>query len=202
MFDFGAFTHFVEMPKDILMAKGKTTQTTLKNLGNALFIFFLSLLIISGTNAQVKRKTQRTKEVQSVTIQKQILVPADSELQSLIKATIADFATGVEKGDFTDFYARTSDDFQHSISLSEFNNKFKPFIEQKHAFMPILNSTNATDATFSTAPEIRTIEYGNKILALKGDVKAQNNFVNFDTEYKWETNKWKLVKIKVGLSQL
>jgi hypothetical protein len=173
---------------------------TLKNSGNALFIIFLCLAFISSNNAQTKRKTQRTKEAQSAVLPKQITVPNEPELQSIIKTTVTDFAGSIEKGDFTDFYGKTAGDFQQGISLPEFNSKFKPFIEKKDVFLPVLKSTINVNATFSLVPEIKISEYGNKILALTGEMRAQSNSTNFETEYKWENNQWKLIKIKVLLS--
>jgi hypothetical protein len=200
MLCFEAFAQSIKMPWSFLIVKGKTIQMTLKNLGNALFIIFLCLAFISTDNAQTKRKAQRAKAETSLALQKQITVPSDLELQTLIKATFADFAGSIDKGDFSNFYGKTADDFKQGISLPEFTNTFQRFIQQKDAFLPILKATGNVDAIFSTVPEIATSEYGYKILVLKGEMKSQSNLNNFETEYKWENNRWKLIKIKVLLS--
>jgi len=124
--------------------------------------------------------------------------PPDSEVESLVKKTMADFADAIENEDFTDFRANTSKDFQASYTASQVKDTFNVFITQKDKVLPILNRIDENSAKFSSPPRVRT-EKGYKILVADGEFPTSPNTTKFETEYEWEKGNWKILKIKVRL---
>jgi hypothetical protein len=124
--------------------------------------------------------------------------PSDSETESLIKDTIADFADGVEQEDFTGFHSRTSKDFQATYKPAQLNTTFQIFIQKKDQALPILNTAGGASTSFTNGPRIRT-EKGYKILVADGNLSTRPYPVQFETEYVLERGEWKLLKFRVKM---
>ncbi len=125
-------------------------------------------------------------------------LPSDSEVESLVKKTLEDFADGVEQEDFTNFHQNSSKDFQVSLTPSQIKTSFGSFITQKDKVLPILNSVGESSVKFSSPPRIRT-EKGYKILIADGEFPTSPNTTKFETEYELEKGDWKILKFKIRL---
>jgi len=128
-------------------------------------------------------------------------VPSDSEINSLVEDTIQDFTDAVERGDFRDFLATTSKDFQYQFSPAGLNQSFKSFIDKKNAVVPILRSARGKTPQFSSSPEVVTEKGADgknyKILNVKGTYPTNPSTTNFDLQYVLEESSWKVLSIKI-----
>jgi hypothetical protein len=124
--------------------------------------------------------------------------PSDSEVESLLKDTMSDFADGVEDEDFSTFRRNSSADFQATYTATELKGTFQSFISQKDKLMPSLHDVQNESASFSSSPSVRT-EKGYKILTADGEFPTSPNTTKFETEYELEKGTWKLFKFKIRL---
>ena len=125
-------------------------------------------------------------------------VPPDSEIQSMIKETMSDFANAVDTEDFSKLHSKASSDFQSSYTPSQMKDAFGSIIDKKDLALPSLKNAGSVTATFSPAPSIRN-EKGLNILVLTGDFPAKPYPVKFEFEYVWRDGGWKLLKLKVNM---
>lgn len=169
-----------------------------KELGITLLTIFLFFACFVATNAQTKRKSKPVKKTKTLITQKQVLIPHTSELQSLLKASIADFANAIRQEDFTVLHTKASKDFQASHSASQVKNTFQFYIDKKDLVLPSLDAVSKTTASFSVIPYIRT-EKGYKILVLTGEFPTEPYTINFENEYELENGVWKLLKIRIAM---
>jgi hypothetical protein len=58
-------------------------------------------------------------------------VPSESEVESLVKDTTAEFADAIESNDFSDLYANASSDFRSTYSEDEIKKAFKTYVDKK-----------------------------------------------------------------------
>ncbi len=156
----------------------------------------------STTSIQTEKTTTGTPESKkSLTTDGAISTgdaPSDSEVETLVKATLADFTEGVENEDFITLYTNSSKDFQASYTAPQIKNSFTTFIAQKDKVIPILNSADDTSAKFTEPPRVR-MEKGYKILVAEGEFPTRPNTIKFKTEYEFEKGKWKLLTFNVRL---
>jgi hypothetical protein len=124
--------------------------------------------------------------------------PSDSEVESLVKDTMADFADGVADEDFSTFRRNSSADFQATYTATQLKGMFASFIAQKDKLMPSLRDVQDESASFSSSPSVRT-EKGYKVLTADGEFPSSPNASKFETEYEWEKGEWKLLKFKIRL---
>ncbi|MCU1289918.1 MAG: hypothetical protein JWN60_2147 [Acidobacteria bacterium] len=159
--------------------------------------FDLSNLQTDANSSQPSSNSnQKTTETTRATSDDEL--PANSELQALVKETTEDFAEAVENDDFSELYSKASSDFQSQYTEAEIKNVFKTFTEKKDVVSPILNKTSQVDAEFSPAPSLRT-EKGLKILVTDGSFPTKPYEVKFEYEYIWRDGAWKLLKILVKM---
>jgi hypothetical protein len=125
-------------------------------------------------------------------------MPKDDAVQSLVKATLSDFADAVDKGDFSGFRAKSSQDFQSQFSDEQMKTAFKAFIDAKAQTVPVLRSAAGMNANFSAAPSIRE-EKGNYILVTAGTMNTTPAKTRFNFEYVWRDGAWKLLVVKTFL---
>jgi len=125
-------------------------------------------------------------------------IPPQSELQSMLKETAADFATAINTEDFHQFYTNASTDFQTTYTEEQAKNAFKIYIDKKKTVLPSLNKIQTTDAQFTVPPRIRT-ENGLSILVLEGKFPTKPLEVKFDAEYVQRGGEWKLLVWKLNL---
>ena len=123
----------------------------------------------------------------------------EADAEALVKATVSDFASAVEGGDFTDFHAKTADAFQSSISIEEMNKKFSVFIDQKKATVPVLRKAAKTKMNFTDKSE--KTEGGNRILTAAGTFQHSPEKVRFDNKYVLEDGKWKIINVGVFINK-
>jgi len=130
--------------------------------------------------------------------EKPAAAPTESESQTLVKNTMADFADAVDKGDFKAFKANTSKEFQAQYTDEQMKTSFKSFTDQKEVIVPILRDASKMNAKFSTTPAIRE-EQGYSILVANGTFDTDPQPLKVVNEYVYQDGKWKLLKIDVKL---
>jgi len=124
--------------------------------------------------------------------------PSDSEVESLVKDTMSDFADGVEDEDFSTFRRNSSGDFQATYTATQLKGTFSTFINQKGKLLPSLRDVQDESASFTSPPSVRT-EKGFKVLTADGQFPSSPNTAKFETEYEWEKGEWKLLKFNIRL---
>lgn len=124
--------------------------------------------------------------------------PTESDAQSLVKATLSDFADAVDKGDFTAFKANASKEFQTQFSDEQLKTSFKDFITNKAVVVPLLRDAAKKNATFSPAPSVRE-EKGYSIYVTNGTIDVDDQKVKVTNEYVYQDSKWKLLKVGIVL---
>ena len=120
-------------------------------------------------------------------------VPANSELQSLVKQTVLDFNDAIQSGDFSDFHETLSSPFKKQASAEKLEGVFHEFVENKLDFSSVQDLT----ATFSPPPDIEK-DSGYKVLHLKGSYPTKPRKTNFDLKYIKEEGDWKLSSIEIN----
>jgi hypothetical protein len=165
-----------------------------KSVAAVLAVFLFFIFIVAG-NAQTKGRSPKSK---STIAPKQASVPTNAVIQSLLKASLADFTDGIKKEDFTALHANASKDFQATFTVPQLATTFQVFIDKRDSVLPSLNNVSRRTAKFAPAPFIRT-EKGYKILVLSGEFPSQPYPVKFENEYEWENGAWKLLIIKVKM---
>lgn len=125
-------------------------------------------------------------------------MPAEADIQSLVKTTTSDFADAIDKQDFGAFRDKGSKELSSQFSSDQMKTTFKSFIDNKDEVVPILRDASKMNAKFSPAPAIRE-EKGNYILVTDGTFETTPVPTKFTNEYVWQDGKWKLLKINVQL---
>ncbi len=125
-------------------------------------------------------------------------VPSDSEVESLVKETTAEFADAVNSGDFSEIHANASSDFQSTYTVEEMTAAFKSYTDKKKIVVPILKKVAASEAEFPTPPTIRS-EKGLSILVANGKFPTKPYNVRFDYEYVMRSGDWKLLKLVINI---
>ncbi len=125
-------------------------------------------------------------------------MPNDAAVQSLVKATTADFTDAVDKGDFGSLRDKASADFQSQFSNDALKTAFKDYTDHKDLIVPILKSANGMTPTFAPATTIRE-EKGNYILVVNGSYATEPAATGINYEYVWRDNAWKLLTIKLNV---
>lgn len=173
------------------------------------FLLIISLFIFVGLACKIgNRKTSEEENTVVKTVDSPKTstdsdsqdsdTPPKSEVDSLVKDTMAEFADAVDKGDFSDFHANTSKDFQATYKPAELNKTFRVFIDKKNQVLPSMNGISETTAVFTDSPRVRT-EKGYKVLVANGYFPTSPNKVQFESEYELEKGDWKILKIRVKL---
>lgn len=123
-------------------------------------------------------------------------VPANDELQEIVKKTLLDFNDSVQKGDFNDFHANLCKPWKKQITPEKLEDSFRTFIDNK------INISNISSysADFSPAPEVGK-EVGYQTLKLKGKYPTKPNYTKFELNYIPEGKDWKLSKIVVDTTE-
>ncbi len=117
-------------------------------------------------------------------------VPADGELQTLVKANLDDFAQAVQENDFSDFYANCSQSFQNQFTLEKVAQTFEQFAKNK------INLTPKSTANLTFSPKAAINDKG--ILVANGTYQtAANKTAKFETKYLRENGEWKLLGLYV-----
>ena len=75
-------------------------------------------------------------------------VPTDSEIQSLVKETMADFTNAIDTEDFSKLHAKASSDFQSSYTVAQMKDAFESIIDKKDLAMPSLKNAGSVNASF------------------------------------------------------
>ena len=123
-------------------------------------------------------------------------MPSDAELQDMVKTTLLDFDSAIQKEDFTDFYNHICQPWQKQTSPEKLKTSFQPFID-KHISIATIRSL---EAEFSPDPEIGR-EVGFKTLMLLGKYDTSPNLTKFEINYIPEGKEWKLSKIVVDTTE-
>lgn len=124
--------------------------------------------------------------------------PTEAEAQTLLKATMADFAKAIETGDFKSFREGASKEFQSQFSDEQVKTTFKTFTDKKDVVAPILREASTMNPTFSPAISVRE-EKGYHILVANGTFATEDVPTKFQNEYVYQDGKWKLLKIQINL---
>ena len=125
-------------------------------------------------------------------------MPSESALQAMVKETTSDFADAIENDDFSEIYAKSSQDFQSTYTQDQMRNVFKTFIDKRAQVLPSLRKAATTNAVFSPPPSIRT-EKGLSILVLEGSFPSKPFAVKFEYEYVYRDGEWKMLKLVVKM---
>ena len=118
-------------------------------------------------------------------------VPANGELQSLVKDTMADFDQSIKADDFSILRDNASTFFKSQFSLAKTQDTFKEFVTQKVD----LSDTQSATPIISPAPFIEKQPAG-KVLHINGSYPTTPT-VSFQLEYFKESGEYKLLSIRV-----
>lgn len=119
-------------------------------------------------------------------------MPAEDELQYLTKATMLDFNDAVQKGDFSDFHSKMSQNGQKLHSPEKLKQQFAIFTEKGVD----LNGISSAKAEFSQPPGISPGKIM-KMLLVQGRYNISPAPVTFELKFIPEGNEWKLYGIDV-----
>ena len=119
-------------------------------------------------------------------------IPSDDELQEIVKKTLLDFNSALQKADFEDFHSTVAKKWQDQISAAKFKESFQGFIDKKVDIGNIRNST----ASFDEKAKIDRSR-GLKELTVNGKYDTSPLPCKFKLKYIPEGKDWKLYGIEV-----
>lgn len=125
-------------------------------------------------------------------------IPTAVRMQAMIKQTLLEFTNAVQQEDFTTLHANASADFQAAFTIESLKSAFQSFIDKKRDVLPVLRNVGKRRVRYSRGPLIRT-ESGYKILVADGSFPTVPYKTNFEMEYEWTEDAWKLLAIKVKM---
>ena len=117
-------------------------------------------------------------------------IPNDLDLVKLTNDTVLSFAGAVKNNNFSDFYNSISKLWQNQVTVQQFTNLFKSFIDSK-VDLTVLKDTTPV---FSDKPIIQD----NGELVLTGYYLYQGSTLNFTLKYVYENTDWKLSGIDIS----
>lgn len=122
--------------------------------------------------------------------------PSQEEFEMLVNTTMELFVSDLQRGNFAQSYAATSQIWQDEISQDQFREAFASFLDTDQD----LSFVNTTDPELLTAPSIQQTQNNMVLMTLQGqfDGGAQGNLL-FDLKYVQEEGAWKLAGINLGL---
>ena len=123
-------------------------------------------------------------------------LPSDAELQEMVRTTLLDFDSAIQKEDFADFYSHLCKPWQSQTSPDKLKISFQPFID-KHISISTIRSL---EAVFSPDPSVGR-EVGYKTLMLQGQYDTSPNLTKFEINYIPEGKEWRLSKIVVDTTE-
>jgi hypothetical protein len=123
-------------------------------------------------------------------------VPSDDELQEIVRTTLLDFNSAVQKADFTDFYEKLCRPWKKQTSVEKLETTFRAFIDKKVD----IGKISSEKAAFSPSPVVER-ELGYQTLKLQGKYPTKPNYVKFELNYIPEGKDWKLSKIQVDTTE-
>jgi hypothetical protein len=121
-------------------------------------------------------------------------MPAEPELQDLVKATMMDFNDAVQSGDFTDFHKKAAKKWREQNTAEEIKDAFKTFVDNKENFN--LKPISGMKATFEPAPTFEPLG-DEKALALTGSYPTTPKKLRFELKYLKDDGSWRVASIRI-----
>ena len=118
-------------------------------------------------------------------------LPAEGELQYLVRETMLDFNNAIQTADFNAFYSKISKQWQEQITPEQMETQFQPFITGQASFGEIEDMT-AQIKSKGTRKQSRQ-----NFLDVKGEYPTSPIPTTFDLSYISEDGDWRLFKIQV-----
>lgn len=130
-------------------------------------------------------------------------MPSSRQLDDLVRKTMLDFATAIQKADFHPFYLSVSEEWRNGetasggaasgVTENMLKNHFQGFIDGKVNLTPVANMTPVYDVPPSLNQD--------GLLHVQGHFNTKPYRLNFEFEYIYELPWWKLFGIDVNLTQ-
>ncbi len=147
---------------------------------------------IDNKSSETKERPSTQKTVTKKADASKGEIPADDELQEMVKTTLLDFNDAIQSADFTTFYGNISKLWQRQTSPAKLEDTFKVFIDGNNNF----SSIRSKEAEFSSDPQIEK-DKGFKELVLEGKYDTSPLPTKFTLNYTPEGKNWKLTGIIV-----
>ncbi|MDQ3061337.1 MAG: hypothetical protein M3R14_00520 [Acidobacteriota bacterium] len=147
---------------------------------------------IDNKSSETKERPSTQKTVTKKADASKGEIPADDELQEMVKTTLLDFNDAIQSADFTTFYGNISKLWQRQTSPAKLEDTFKVFIDGNNNF----SSIRSKEAEFSSDPQIEK-DKGFKELVLEGKYDTSPLPTKFTLKYTPEGKNWKLTGIIV-----
>jgi len=118
-------------------------------------------------------------------------VPPEKELRPLVKDTLTNFSRGIQKKDFSDFYATVAETWQQQTTVAELNEAFSPLFKQNFNFIP----ESEASLKFSPKPAFDTDQ---SLKLFVNYSTATGRTATFRLRYIKEDAGWKLLGIELN----
>lgn len=118
-------------------------------------------------------------------------LPSAAEQVALVQESMQQFAAAVNAKDFSEFHTQIAYLWQQQMSVQQFDETFKSFMENNINLLPLQDFA----PVFEGAPTID--ESG--IMVIKGHYPTQPSQVIFEFKYIYEGIQWKLIGTSVKL---
>lgn len=125
-------------------------------------------------------------------------MPSTDAQNSLVKATLKEFAKGVKDENFSSLNGSASKEFQAQVGADKIKTAFASMIEKKELVLPILESADSMTPQYTGTPAIQD-EAGGYSLTLPGSFATAPVKTDFNFKYIWQDSKWKLLTIEVRM---
>lgn len=124
-------------------------------------------------------------------------MPSAEETEAIVQEAIQDFATGVEAGDFSTFYNKSSKGFKRTYTNESIKTNFIAFVNQKARVVPILRSTATMTPYYGPAAAI-VKDKGFNVLRANGSYSTSPTTA-FELDYLLEDKRWKVIGIRIKM---
>lgn len=122
----------------------------------------------------------------------EVKLPSRAEASDIVKATTLEFAQAVNAKDFGPMHANAATEFQHDISLEQFNENFAPFLDQDIN----LSVLQDFEPMFTSDPGLSA----DGVLRLEGYFPTTPSRAHFKYSYVYREGDWQLLGINFSVA--
>lgn len=118
-------------------------------------------------------------------------VPADGEIQYLVRETLLEFNSAIQSADFTEFHSTISKQWQKQTTPEAMKSSFQSFIDGQ------ANIGGISDMTAAISKKETRKQSGYNVFDVEGEYATSPIDTTFKLSYVAEGSKWKLFKLEV-----
>ena len=130
------------------------------------------------------------------------VVPSNAKAAEMVKTKVLEFADAFESGDYAKLHSTFSKQLQEKFTPQAIENAFKPFVKSVKDKNLNLRSVESLKPEFLVKPFINDRRLQRPTLFLIGHYVTEPIELDFEFQYIFEDNKWKLVSPRLRTNDM